>query len=296
MLLGKAGNDSLTGNDGDDMLRGQAGDDFLRGNAGRDILIGGTGADRFMFAFASHSPAGAGRDEIRAGDGAVAFQGAGGAAGDLIDIKAVDANTTLSGDQTFVFGSTGKGGLSLVDFDGNTLVRGNIDNSAAFEFEILIVDGAINASAYTAADFVCNPGGPATQSGRSSGAGRRSSARRSFGRLVLDKPARACGRPDHPPNGEKLVLERMIGHHERRNPAGCAAEDRKSGFAQAQGEAVRRQDHDEARQRRRSDREPRSFPRPRRAPSSSCRSRGGRTAAPRTSAAAPSRARWPPPR
>ena len=154
VMLGKAGNDSLFGNDGDDMLRGQAGNDFLRGSAGSDILIGGTGADSFMFAYASHSPAGAGRDEIRPGDGAVAFQGAGNAAGDLIDVKAVDANTTLSGDQTFVFGSTGKGGLSLIDVGGNTLVRGNIDNSAAFEFELLIIDGTVGASAYTAADFV----------------------------------------------------------------------------------------------------------------------------------------------
>ena len=154
ILLGKAGNDSLIGNDGADVLRGQAGDDFLRGSAGPDILIGGTGADRFMFAFASHSPSGAGRDELRPGDGAVAFQGAGNAAGDLINLSAVDANTTLSGDQTFTFGASGKGALSLIDVGGNTLVRGNIDNSAAFELEILIVDGAVSASAYTLADFV----------------------------------------------------------------------------------------------------------------------------------------------
>ena len=154
VLLGKAGNDSLIGNEGNDLLRGQAGNDFLRGSAGADVLVGGTGADRFMFAFASHSPAGAGRDEIRPGDGTVAFEGAGAAAGDVIDLTAVDADITVGGDQTFAFGSLNKGGLSIVDLGGNTLVRGNIDGNAGFEFELLIVDGSVSASAYTAADFV----------------------------------------------------------------------------------------------------------------------------------------------
>ncbi len=53
-----------------------------------------------------------------------------------------------------MFGSTGKGGVSLIDVGGNTLVRGNIDNSAAFEFEVLIVDGGVSALAYTLADFI----------------------------------------------------------------------------------------------------------------------------------------------
>ena len=36
-------------------------------------------------------------------------------------------------------------------------------NSAAFEFEVLIVDGAVNASAYTAAEFVLKRRAPARQ-------------------------------------------------------------------------------------------------------------------------------------
>ena len=93
-----------------------------------------------------------------------------------------------------MFGSTGKGGLSLIDVGGNTLVRGNIDNSAAFEFEILIVDGAVSASAYTV--------------GRLRPVATRRTdvfGERSFGRRVLDRTSAACGRPDHPPDGEKLV-------------------------------------------------------------------------------------------
>ena len=60
----------------------------------------------------------------------------------------------MSGNQAFVFGSTAKGGLSVVDFEGSTLVRGNTDNDAAFELEILIVDSDLLASAYSASDFV----------------------------------------------------------------------------------------------------------------------------------------------
>ena len=50
----------------------------------------------------------------------------GAAAGERINLQAVDADITRSGVQTFVFGSTDKGGISLIDVDGNTLVRGNI--------------------------------------------------------------------------------------------------------------------------------------------------------------------------
>ncbi len=154
-LFGGNGDDRLYGNSGNDTLHGEDGNDYLRGHAGRDFLIGGKGADRFDYNSVSESmPGSANGDVIKAGDGAVAFEGAGKSWGDRIDVSGIDANTTLSGNQAFVFGSTAKGGLSLIDIDGNTLVRGNIDNTAAFEFEILIVDGAIDASAYTAADFI----------------------------------------------------------------------------------------------------------------------------------------------
>lgn len=151
VILGRAGNDQLSGNGGADVLRGQAGNDTLDGGEGRDILIGGSGDDRFVFTAITHSLPGA-SDEMRAGDGGIAFQGAGAAIGDLIDVTAIDADTTVSGNQAFTFGSTGKGGLWLVNVGEDTVVRANVDGGAA-DFEILISDGAINASAYTAADF-----------------------------------------------------------------------------------------------------------------------------------------------
>lgn len=45
LILGTAGNDSLSGGAGDDCLVGGAGNDALRGNAGFDVCLGGAGVD-----------------------------------------------------------------------------------------------------------------------------------------------------------------------------------------------------------------------------------------------------------
>jgi Ca2+-binding RTX toxin-like protein len=149
---GTSGSDTLVGSSGNDTLRGLGGSDVLRGAGGSDILIGGVGADRFDFDRLSDS--GSARDVIRAGDGAVAFAGAGAAQGDRIDLAGIDANVTVDNNQAFHFGGTGKGDLSLVESNGNTLVRGNVDGDTGFEFALLIQDGTVKASAYTAADFI----------------------------------------------------------------------------------------------------------------------------------------------
>jgi hypothetical protein len=41
-----------------------------------------------------------------------------------------------------------------VEAGGLTLVRGNTDGDAAFEFKLLIEDAAVLASAYRAVDFI----------------------------------------------------------------------------------------------------------------------------------------------
>jgi Ca2+-binding RTX toxin-like protein len=148
-LVGAGGNDTLIGAGGGDTLRGQAGNDFLRGDGGRDNLIGGLGSDRFDFNAVSDSPGGA-PDIIKAGDSAIAFQ----RGVDRIDLGGIDANTTVDGNQAFKFGGSGKGYLSVVEQNGDTLVRGNVDGDSTFELAILIKDGTVKASAYTAADFI----------------------------------------------------------------------------------------------------------------------------------------------
>ena len=153
VILGGNGDDTIIGKGGDDMLRGQGGDDVLRGNYGSDILIGGAGDDAFVFRSIPESnwksP-----DEIRAGDGAIAFEGAGVDGGDIIDIASLDADHTASGNQAFTFGSNERGGLWLTDVDGRTLVCGNTDGDDRAEFQLWIDDGAVTASDYAASDFI----------------------------------------------------------------------------------------------------------------------------------------------
>jgi serralysin len=152
-LYGLAGNDTLRGNGGDDVLVGGAGRDRLVGGAGPDFLFGGLGNDAFDFDSVGDSAPGA-RDICRAGDGAIAFEGAGIAGGDLINLADIDANVAKGGNQAFVFGGTGIGRLSAVNSGTDTLIRCNVDNDAAFEFELVIEDGGVLASAYKALDFV----------------------------------------------------------------------------------------------------------------------------------------------
>ena len=153
VMLGKGGDDHLLGLEGDDVLRGQNGNDVLIGRIGADILVGGLGNDIFRFAKVDESGAD-NPDIVRAGDGASAFEGAGAAAGDRFDLRGIDADMTVRENQAFVFGATKRGGLSLIDLDGKTVVRGNTDGDAAFEFVVTIEDGAVSARDYAASDFM----------------------------------------------------------------------------------------------------------------------------------------------
>ena len=83
------------------MLRGSAGNDALAGNWGRDVLLGGEGTDVLR--------GGSGGDVFRFGSAAEIGRGgtsdtiADFEAADLIDLRAVDADTTAGGVQEFEF-------------------------------------------------------------------------------------------------------------------------------------------------------------------------------------------------
>ena len=148
-LEGETGNDTLNGGAGNDTLRGGDGSDRLIGGAGTDTLTGGAGRDIFVFASSAHSnPA--------IPDSITDFQAPGAPRGDLIDLSAIDADTTTGAvNEAFVFGSTAKRGLSLFDnASGYTEVRLNTDGDASFEMVIYITDGGTLAASYTAADFL----------------------------------------------------------------------------------------------------------------------------------------------
>ena len=152
--LGGNGNDSLVGGDGSDSLQGEAGNDVLAGGNGKDLLQGGGGQDRFDFNLVGESNPGAACDVLQAGGGGTAFDGAGAAAGDRIDLSDIDANVTAAGNQAFIFGGTGKGHVWCVNSGNITQVFANVDNDAAAEFQLNIYDTNVLASAYQAADFI----------------------------------------------------------------------------------------------------------------------------------------------
>jgi Ca2+-binding RTX toxin-like protein len=88
---GGSGNDSLKGSAGDDILTGGAGIDTLNGGGNADTLTGGTQNDIFQFtALGDSAPVTA--------DRITDF-----AAGDKLDVSAIDANSSVGGDQAFHF-------------------------------------------------------------------------------------------------------------------------------------------------------------------------------------------------
>ena len=141
-LIGSNFDDVLTGSAVDNWLNGGNGVDTLRGGGGADVLFGGAGADLFVF----------GPDDSRpqAPDLIYDF-----AAGDRIDLSAIDANTALAGDQAFALtGQTGHAGDLSVAYNagaGLTYVSLYLDNSGALGAQIALLG---DHHTLTAADFI----------------------------------------------------------------------------------------------------------------------------------------------
>ena len=146
-ILGQAGNDKLFGENGNDTLHGGAGNDTIDGGKGRDTLFGGTGKDQFVFRKLSDStPSTKGMDTI--GDFSRAER-------DKINLKAIDADVTKAGNQSFVFIGENKfskkaGELKLLKKGGATYVQGDVDGDGKADFVIKLT-GAIDLQA---GDFV----------------------------------------------------------------------------------------------------------------------------------------------
>jgi len=106
-LVGNAGNNTLTGRGGNDQINGNDGNDVMTGNTGVDTLVGGAGFDTFVYTAIADSRAGiTERDVI---NGFVHGE-------DLIDLSAIDANTTTGFNDAFEFiGNAGFGGGGASD-------------------------------------------------------------------------------------------------------------------------------------------------------------------------------------
>ncbi|MGZ8286081.1 MAG: calcium-binding protein [Allosphingosinicella sp.] len=131
LLDGLGGNDELQGHAGNDVLHGGAGDDLLIGGSGADVLSGGTGGDLYRFS-EGDSGTGAGADGIADFVNWI----------DKVDLRGVDANSGVAGDQAFSFIGTaafsGTAGELRYAFDGtNTWLQGDSTGDGIADFEIV---------------------------------------------------------------------------------------------------------------------------------------------------------------
>lgn len=147
-LWGWTGNDKLYGGSGKDNLLGESGNDTLVGGSGADWLVGGSGADRFVFTSTSDSTGGA-KDLI----GGFDFNA------DHIDVSAIDANTTISGNQAFKWTDATSGVplkgylMAVAGSGGQTWILGNTDNDLTAELQIVVNDGSKSPSYWYHGDF-----------------------------------------------------------------------------------------------------------------------------------------------
>jgi Ca2+-binding RTX toxin-like protein len=123
-LTGSRRADVLMGGAGADTLIGGAGNDTLVGGAGADHLTGGVGADSFRFDSAADAT----------GDVVTDFNAA---QGDKLDLRLIDANAGLAGDQAFAFiGSTGFGSVAGELRFAAGVLEGDVDGDGAADFQI----------------------------------------------------------------------------------------------------------------------------------------------------------------
>ncbi|TCN46332.1 putative secreted protein (type I secretion substrate) [Shinella granuli] len=140
ILNGDAGNDFLYGNAGNDTLNGGSGNDRLEGGAGADKLYGGSGKDIFVFKWVKESTASAiGRDTIY--DFSQKEK-------DRIDLKAIDADTTIKKNQDFDFIGTKKfsknaGELRYEKKNGDTFIYGDVNGDGKADFSVRL-DSIVN--------------------------------------------------------------------------------------------------------------------------------------------------------
>ena len=141
-LYGNDEKNRLQGNDGDDTLYGRGGKDRMYGLDGADTFYGGGNRDRmyagvdndedtFVYESILDSTVGRKRDLIYEFD----------TGEDKIDLSAIDANTSSSGDQLFSFSNNAANySIWIVQSGDNLIMRGDVDGDSTEDFEILFKD------------------------------------------------------------------------------------------------------------------------------------------------------------
>ncbi|HEX5185198.1 MAG TPA: calcium-binding protein [Allosphingosinicella sp.] len=140
------GNFSIFGGAGADTIIGGAGTDLIYGGLGADSLTGGGGNDTFQYKAVAESTI-ASHDTIQ--DFTV---------GDKIDLSAIDANTSLGGNQAFTFVNGGAfthhaGELIAVsNGGGNWTVSADVNGDGVADLQIML--HVVGAHQIAATDFV----------------------------------------------------------------------------------------------------------------------------------------------
>lgn len=178
VISGADGNDSLVGQGGADAISGDAGDDSLEGGLGADTLLGGIGADSMISdegrdlldggTGIDRMNGGRDADTLIGGEGADSLTGGAGedtfvflalgdstvaAAGrdriidfvlgeDVIDLSALDANSSTAADDAFVRVSAfshAAGQLVVRTVGANCLVEGDVNGDGVADFSIQVM-------------------------------------------------------------------------------------------------------------------------------------------------------------
>ncbi|AFL50028.1 serralysin [Sinorhizobium fredii] len=144
-LYGGAGADKVYGGNGNDALYAESNNDVLYGGSGADKLTGGSGADTFQFKASSESTvAGSGRDTIY---DFLASES------DRIDLSAIDADTTTTGNQGFTFVGTAafsgkKGELRYDRASSDSYIYGDVNGDKKADFAIHLDDAVTLQKGY----------------------------------------------------------------------------------------------------------------------------------------------------
>lgn len=141
IIVGNDKDNFIWGGKGDDVISGGKGDDVLIGQWGNDTLTGGAGNDRFVFNDA----------KLMGWDTITDFQ-----KGDVIDLRNIDANTLVAGEQDFKFigkvwlGNPADLGYYQDAARGVTWIQGDTNGDMQYDFS-LRVQGLLT---FTANDFM----------------------------------------------------------------------------------------------------------------------------------------------
>jgi hypothetical protein len=130
VIKGNAGNNTIAGLDGNDTLQGGAGADTINGGMGKDRMTGGIGADVFVFRSVTESgTTTATRDVITDFTPGI----------DVIDLKAIDADSTRTNNQAFSFigdkAFTGKAGELRF---ANSILSADVNGDKRADFQVLL--------------------------------------------------------------------------------------------------------------------------------------------------------------